>query len=246
MVRTATILGMAGDEAVDKLERIGDESYEGVEVGVQNAGSKSFVEALDETELDVTSIMTGLGHVEEPSDELVSACHTFDVDRVVLGWLDESYFESPAATEETARLLSECADGLVEHDLTLCYHNHDHEFASFGDRTAFEVLVEHLDDRVEFEVDVGWVGVGGEDPVEFLETYGDRVPLVHFKDMHFETGNPVALGGGDLDAERVAETAAEQGVEWLIYEDEGDSTTAEKVRHGSRELTTLTGRGGAI
>ncbi|WP_137284547.1 sugar phosphate isomerase/epimerase family protein [Halorussus salinisoli] len=247
MSQTAIIMGTVGqidDSVPTTIERISEASYDGVELGVRDYDFETVVETLDTVNLSVTSIMTGLDHIREPKDELLETCRALDCKRVVLGYLDESYFKSPTATAETAKLLNECAAVLDDHGLDLCYHNHDHEFTSFGDRTAFDILLEHLDEDIEFEIDVGWVGVGGENPVAVLERHGDRVPLVHFKDMVFETGDPVALGEGDLDVETVAKTAAEQGVEWLVYEDERDSDGVEKMHHGSRELAKLTVRGG--
>jgi sugar phosphate isomerase/epimerase len=54
----------------------------------------------------------------------------------------------------------------------------------FGDRTAFDILVEHTDPRnVVFQVDLYWATRGGADPVELLERYGNRIQLFHVKDM---------------------------------------------------------------
>lgn len=237
MVRSAIILGSGEAERIPRfVRRIDGGPYEGVEIGVQLATSELFLDAIVDTNLTVTSVMTGIGHVEEPSKDLLVACRAVDCQRVVLGYLPERYFTSRVETEETADLLSECAVGLDEHGLTLCYHNHDHELAAFGDQTAFEILADRVDDRVQFEVDVGWIGVGGFSPVEFLERYGDRVPLIHLKDMEFDNGVPVPLGEGNLDVEGVIETANTQGIDWLIYEDESDVEFAEKIRHGAATL----------
>jgi sugar phosphate isomerase/epimerase len=54
---------------------------------------------------------------------------------------------------------------------TLMVHNHNWEFQRvFGDRTAFDILMEHTDPRnVVFQVDLYWATLGGADPVELLE-----------------------------------------------------------------------------
>lgn len=230
-------MGNSPDNPIGEfVECIDGGSYAGVEVGSSLATSAVLLDALEEADLTVTSIMTGLEAVQGPSDELLDACDAVDCDRVVLGYLPETYFESPEATRETAEMLSECVDDLEERGITLCYHNHDHEFATVGDRTAFDIFVEHLDDRVQFEVDVAWVGVGGQSPVEFVETYGDRIPLIHLKDMEFETEEFAQLGEADLDLDGVIDAADEQDVEWLVYEDEGDRDYRDKIRHGSSTL----------
>jgi sugar phosphate isomerase/epimerase len=69
----------------------------------------------------------------------------------------------------------------------LMVHNHNWEFQRvFGDRTAFDILVQHTDKRnVVFQLDLYWATNGGglENPVEVLERYGNRVKLFHVKDM---------------------------------------------------------------
>jgi sugar phosphate isomerase/epimerase len=70
---------------------------------------------------------------------------------------------------------------------TLMVHNHNWEFQRvFGDRTAFDILLEHTDPRnVVFQLDIYWATNGGGigNPVEVLERYGNRIQLFHVKDM---------------------------------------------------------------
>jgi sugar phosphate isomerase/epimerase len=70
---------------------------------------------------------------------------------------------------------------------TLMVHNHNWEFQRvFGDRTAFDILVQHTDPRnVAFQLDLYWATNGGGlgNPVEVLERYGNRIQLFHVKDM---------------------------------------------------------------
>src|SRR5918996_2203098 len=70
---------------------------------------------------------------------------------------------------------------------TLMVHNHNWEFQRvFGDRTAFDILMEHTDPRnVVFQLDTYWATNGGGigNPVEVLEHYGNRIQLFHVKDM---------------------------------------------------------------
>ena len=84
-----------------------------------------------------------------------------------------------------AEYLSELGERARRQGQTLMVHNHNWEFERvFGDRTAFDILVQHTDPRnVVFQVDLYWATRGGADPVELLERYGNRVQLFHVKDM---------------------------------------------------------------
>jgi len=84
---------------------------------------------------------------------------------------------------------------------TLMVHNHNWEFERvFGDRTAFDILMEHTDPRnVVFQLDVYWATFGGADPVELLERYGNRIQLFHVKDMRASDRRIEIVGRGIID-----------------------------------------------
>jgi sugar phosphate isomerase/epimerase len=84
---------------------------------------------------------------------------------------------------------------------TLMVHNHNWEFQRvFDDRTAFDILMEHTDPRnVVFQVDLYWATLGGADPVELLERYGNRIQLFHVKDMRGSDRRIEIVGEGIID-----------------------------------------------
>ena len=70
-------------------------------------------------------------------------------------------------------------------------HNHTAEFTTKyvdtqGDGTlksAWQLLVENTDPRyVDFQLDVGWATIAGEDAAALIEQYGDRITSLHVKD----------------------------------------------------------------
>ncbi|MBO7552637.1 MAG: sugar phosphate isomerase/epimerase [Bacteroidaceae bacterium] len=85
------------------------------------------------------------------------------------------------------------------------YHNHNFEFnrllpggteaISFANRnyrppqgqpmpkTTEEIFIESTDpSKVIFELDVYWTVMGGQDPVEWINKYADRIQMLHIKD----------------------------------------------------------------
>jgi sugar phosphate isomerase/epimerase len=98
----------------------------------------------------------------------------------------------------------------------LMVHNHNWEFETvFGDRSAFDILVEHTDRRnVVFQVDLYWAtrglgvaaGVTSVDAADdltadLLEQLGNRVQLFHVKDMAtgMFPGRIEIVGEGGID-----------------------------------------------
>ena len=82
---------------------------------------------------------------------------------------------------KNARMIGEIAREL---GMTLLYHNHDFEFDKIDGKYALDVLYESVPaDLLKTELDVCWVNVGGEDPVNYIGKYSGRAPVVHLKDF---------------------------------------------------------------
>ncbi len=88
------------------------------------------------------------------------------------------------------------------------YHNHTMEFAKQDNLVPLDELIRLTDPAlVTFELDCGWVTVGGGDPVAYLHKYADRISMLHVKDFKSKAtpGQPEArppaaeLGRGVAD-----------------------------------------------
>jgi sugar phosphate isomerase/epimerase len=105
----------------------------------------------------------------------------------------------------------------AQHGLSLAYHNHWWEFQTVEGRLAFDVMLEHLDPAVGFEVDTYWVQTAGHDPAAVVQRLGARAPLLHIKDGPATVEDSmVAVGQGVLDFHAIV--AAAGGAQWLIVE----------------------------
>ncbi len=100
------------------------------------------------------------------------------------------------------------------------YHNHTMEFGAQNGVVPFDYLIEHTDPTlVTFEMDCGWVVVGGANPVEYLRRYPTRISMLHIKDFK-RTAKPATvadpppaaeLGRGTQDFRPVFEAAKRAG-----------------------------------
>lgn len=109
------------------------------------------------------------------------------------------------------------------------YHNHTMEFAPQEGVIPFDELVRLTDpELVTFEMDCGWVVVGGGDPVEYLKRYPTRISMLHVKDFTAAprpasmTEPPPAaeLGHGTLDFRKVFEAARKGSLRHYFVEQE--------------------------
>jgi sugar phosphate isomerase/epimerase len=227
------------DEPLErKLERIALAGFEGVELG-RERNTDRIHEVLIEHGLTVSSIATGLDELDDEFDAHVAAAEDFATDHVGIMWLDPEHFESREAVRETADRLTEWADRLADHGLQLHYHNHGHEFTDLGETTGFELLADESE-GVGFEIDVGWAGTGGADPVALLDRIGEQVAVIHVKDMDFATGEFVTFGEGDLDVAGVVDAARANDVEWLLFENDDPTDPIAELGHASVVLDQYT------
>lgn len=244
MVQTAINLYSVRDldEPVPKLlTRVADAGYDGVQFsgGVFEPTPEAVLETLANTGLGVPGAHVGIDSLEENLEDTLETYSTVGCDSVVVPWLDASHFASAAMVDETAERLSTLGERLAVHGFGLHYHNHDHEFVDYGDRTGFDTLIDATADHVGFELDVGWAATAGYDPVELLHRIGDRGSLVHMKDMDTTTESFREIGEGDVDMQACADAARHIGAEWLIYEHDEPNDPIASIDRGAEFLDTL-------
>lgn len=95
-------------------------------------------------------------------------------------------------------LMRQCEDfnrwGKVcrEEGMTYLYHNHDHEFKTFGGKAILDLIAENTDpDYLSFELDTFWTMRGGVDPAEQMKKMGSRIKLLHQKDFAWDSMAPL-------------------------------------------------------
>ena len=99
-------------------------------------------------------------------------------------------------------------------------------------------------------MDLFWVCVAGNDPVEMLHKMKGRVPLVHLKDK--AEGTPVLykesvektafkeVGSGVLDWKKVLVAAASAGVQhYFVEQDQTPGDPIESLKKSYQYLSTL-------
>ncbi|NLK07375.1 MAG: sugar phosphate isomerase/epimerase [Firmicutes bacterium] len=81
-----------------------------------------------------------------------------------------------------------------ERGMRFYYHNHYQEFQVFGDKTVLDHMMENTDPELVFlELDTYWAMRAGEDPVELIEKYKDRLVLLHQKDFPADAPQPLVV-----------------------------------------------------
>ena len=129
--------------------------------------------------------------------------------------------------KRTAEYANRLGEKAKQAGLQYAYHNHHLEFSDVGGgQTFYDVLLkETRHDLVQFELDCGWVHVGGKNPADYFKANPGRMPLMHAKDFLAGAGNgsyPGAeLGRGTIDYQPIMAAADRAGLKHCFVEQEG-------------------------
>jgi sugar phosphate isomerase/epimerase len=92
------------------------------------------------------------------------------------------------------------------------YHNHNMEFRSYGGVVAYDELLRATDPAlVTMEMDIAWVVTAGADPLKYLKAHGDRISLLHVKEVRKDLrvtvdkleSQTTEVGSGKIDWQRL-------------------------------------------
>ena len=161
----------------------------------------------------------------------------------------------PSFTEEEWEKLSTGLDKLgklaKERDMKLVYHHH----MGTGVQTTEEIdrLMEITDSELVYLLyDIGHLVYSGEEPIEVLNKYIDRIKHVHLKDVRknvinlvkekdmsflqsVKSGAFTVPGDGDIDFEHIFKILAENNYEgWLLVEAEQDPEKANPCEYAMK------------
>ena len=110
------------------------------------------------------------------------------------------------------------------------YHNHTPEFAKADGVVPYDELLRLTDPSlVTFEMDCGWVKVGGADPVAYLRKYPDRISMLHVKEFKPLAADaapgtrpePTELGRGSTDFRALFAAVSKGKIKHCFVEQEG-------------------------
>lgn len=125
--------------------------------------------------------------------------------------------------------------------LNFGYHNHAYEFESDNGEVLYDVLLANTQaNLVHMELDLGWVVVGGKDPLDYFKKFPGRFPLWHLKDMDMVKKESTEFGKGGLDIAKMLQNKKASGLKHIFIEqEEYSSTPLESMKHNLAYLKTI-------
>ena len=213
-----TIRDRLAQDFVGTIREIADIGYIGVETANMFGGSPAVAARLfGEIGLTVCGAHSPLP-LGDQKQEVIDTMGTLNCKRLILPGQPPDLYKSFDGIKRICDSLNEAAAVARANGFQVGYHNHWYEYEPLEDRVPIDVMLEHLDPDVFFEVDVYWVQTAGQNPAEVVRRLGARAPLLHIKDGPCTIEAPMtALGEGVVDIPGVVSAGA-GSTEWLVVE----------------------------
>ncbi len=234
--------GKLREDPLGVLREVKEIGYDGVETGnlARQFPLDQVKDWFSSLNLNLTGIHAGFEEIRDP--------HRLEEDLQFLKAMNACYLMCSGvgdralglgAYDAAAEVFNQVGFQCKEAGVHFCYHNHNWEFERFNGTKGIHRLAERTDPEVvKLCVDVYWVQVGGEDPVEFIQRYKDRAIYFHIKDGR--PGQFTELGRGEVNLKASLELIRQLGAEWIVYEqDRTDLTPGESSRISREYLRSL-------
>jgi len=192
------------------------------------------------------------GHFDyDTLEEHVDYAAELGVEYMICPMIARPLWESLDGFKQAAAHLNKAAAKARAAGVKFGYHPHNYEFRNFEGGRGFEVLMRELDPQVKLELDVYWAIEAGEDPIELMRKYRDRLALIHIKDRKPVTGftyspfdehaaHYTEAGSGTIDWKLMLGEARQLGVtQYFVDQDGADVGEDESLRRNWKYLSQL-------
>ncbi len=243
-------------DTVGTIKAVAEAGYKQVEpYGFPNAGpmiqaAKDHGMAVNSTHFDWESVTNPTKDGVRPFGEILEAAKKTGLTHLVVPYIHEPNRET---LDDYKRLAENCNRAAVkaqEAGIQLAYHNHAFEFQpKEGGKTGYQVLMSEFAPEMKFEVDVFWVVVGGEDPVNIIKKLKGRVSQLHLKDLKKGMSLPdfgkvpndafQELGDGMIPMEPIIQAAQKAGVAHCHVEQDQSPHPIKSIQQSIQHLGTL-------
>ena len=169
----------------DVVERVAALGYTGVEgFGPVYEDPAAFRATLDRSGLTMPTGHFALDQLEVDFPTAARIAATLGIRTIICPWLSpDARPTDRAGWIAVSERLAAIGDKATAAGFRFGWHNHDFEFTPVEDGTIPQDLIMQTAPDIGWEADLGWIVRAGQDPVSWVEKYGDRILAVHLKDV---------------------------------------------------------------
>lgn len=153
-------------------------------------------------------------------DRAIEDAHALGIQYMVCAWLSPAERLGLDHYKKLAGEFNAAGEKCKKAGIQFCYHNHNFEFDKQDGQFPYEVLLDNTDSSlVKMEMDMYWVTLAGQDPLQLFQQHPGRFPLWHLKDIDKTPERSfAAVGTGTVDFKRIFTHAREAGMKHFFVE----------------------------
>ncbi|MEX0906422.1 MAG: TIM barrel protein [Balneolaceae bacterium] len=215
------------------------ESYEGRSGMFWGMGNTGFKEYMDELGM---TIVSSHANVFEGFEQKAEEAAEIGMDYLICPYIGAQ--ETLDDYREMADRFNEIGQVARNAGIRFAYHNHGYTFEEQEGEFPQDILMEGTDpDLVDFQMDIYWVAVTGQDPAEWIRKYPNRFTSCHVKDLSNAGERPesTVVGTGSIDFPPLLTLAKDNGMEYYIVEQEAytGTTPIDAIRDNATYMAAL-------
>lgn len=197
---------------------------------------------LDANGLSMPTAHVGLEMMQDEPKRVLEIAKVLGIEAIFVPYLSEQQRPTDAVGWSTfGAVLAEAGKPFVDAGLNVGWHNHDFEFAPLGGVDLPLDLILNADPSLTLEFDVAWAVKGGENPLRWIETYGNRILSAHIKDIAPEGDATdedgwADVGHGTMDWAGLLRGLRGTACKWFIMEHDNPS---DHERFARRSLASI-------
>lgn len=240
-VQLYTVRALIARDLPGTLRSVADAGYVAVELaGLPSIAPEALRDLLAESGLHPMASHEGLERLRTDLDGTVDRLNVLGCARAIVPWLPDDERSTVAGARALARELGRLSVACADRGVRLGFHNHAYEFAPLEGTTIWQVLLDELPASFDLELDVYWAAVAGRDPAELIRSTGERLRLLHMKDLAGgPDGGDVTPGDGILSWSDIVAAGTARAIEWYVVEEDNPRDAVAEIARGRGYLERL-------
>ncbi|MCH2095999.1 MAG: sugar phosphate isomerase/epimerase [Rhodobacteraceae bacterium] len=136
--------------------------------------------------------------VENEPDRTIATAQAIGIQSVVIPFLmPEDRPDSAQGWADFGQRLATISQPIIAAGLDFAWHNHDFELTPVDGAMPLDLIADASED-IKLELDLAWVKVAGQNPVDWLNKYAGRLVATHVKDIAPDGQNADEDGWSDV------------------------------------------------
>ena len=168
------------------LSELAEMGFEGIEfLGFFGHKPADIKRKLDSCQISAVGNHVPFNEFEQNTDKVISEHLELGCGYITIGSPDADGLPGGGGYNKTRAFLERAGESVNAAGMALLYHNHADELKNtFNGKSILENIMDDVKPGLlSLEPDLGWMQIGGADPLAYLEKYKNRCPVVHFKDF---------------------------------------------------------------